>query len=516
MEPHPGSLPASPNLDHLKKQAKRLLRDARAGKTDAVRRFLETLPAMRSLDAASLAQHDLKLHDAQSVVAREAGFRSWTELKLYVVWTATEKAERLATWLRWAFDGNARERGLATRTLRENPSLLSGDPWLACVIGDEARLAAALARDPEFAHRPGGPLAMPPLVAVTQSRLIQEDGFEAGLLACARLLLRHGADVNAAWTDPRFPDSPLSALYGAAGKTHHIGMTRLLLEAGADPNDGESLYHSVEDADETCTRLLLGAGARVEGSNALGRVLDYDRLDRLELLLERGGATEARPWLHHAILRGRSLAHLRALVEAGASLTIRDDSGVDLLHFALRHGRRDVVEMLRAAGIDAPLSQEERFVAACACGDEPAARAILERVPDVVARLDEAQLKTLPQLADLGEMAAVRTMLALGWPRDIKAAWDATALNLAVFRGDAAMADLLLASGADWRTPHGFGDNAIGTLSFASRADDIDPSAPRDFLGCARVLLNHGVPRAQMRRYGFAPEITTLLEDGAG
>ena len=59
----------------------------------------------------------------------------------------------------------------------------------------------------------------------------------------------------------------------------------------------------------------------------------------------------------------------------------------------------------------------------------------------------------------------------LGWPREVKAAWDATALNLAVYRGDAQMAELLLESGADWQTRHGYGSNVVGTLSYASQND---------------------------------------------
>ena len=97
--------------------------------------------------------------------------------------------------------------------LDEEPALVSGDPWLACVVGDVARIERALAADPGFANRPGGPLAMPPLAAVSSSRLIREPGFEEPLLASAQLLIAHGAEVNGRWVDPRFPNDPLSVLY---------------------------------------------------------------------------------------------------------------------------------------------------------------------------------------------------------------------------------------------------------------------------------------------------------------
>lgn len=499
------TLPASPDLSHLKKQAKQLLRAAAAGDAAALGRFAAALPAQPPLAA-------LRLHDAQSVLAREHGFRSWTELKRYVEWKRTDLAARLKAWLAWVYEGNARERRLAIRMLAEQPDVFASDPWLACAAGDEAAVRRALSDDAAWVNRPGGALGMPPLVAVTHSGLIREEGFAPRLLACAGLLLRHGADVDARWTDPNWPDWPFSALYGAAGRTHHAGMTELLLAAGANPDDNESLYHSVEASDSACTRLLLVAGARVTGTNAIAHVLDYDKLEDLQLMLRHGGDPNERPWLHHAILRGRSLAHVQALVEAGADLRARDGEGISLYRWAQARGRLDVVGMLRAAGIEEPLTQEEEFVAACTRGDDAAARAILERLPDIVARLSPGQLQIMPELAGLGAHAAVRTMLALGWPREVKAGWDATALNLAVFQGDAAMARLLLTAGADWRTPHGYGDTVLGTLSFASQADGVGEPAPRDYPGCARALVEHGVPLAELRRYRFSPEVADYLE----
>jgi ankyrin repeat protein len=504
-------LPASPDLSHLRKQAKRLLREALAGKAAALGRFIEALPAFRGTGLASPPGDTLKLHDAQSVIAREYGFKSWTELKRYVEWKRIDRTERLKTWLRWAYEGNARERGLAVRMLHEEPDFFSGDAWLACAIGDEAKIRGVLASDPGWANLPGGPLGMPPLVAVTHSLLILEDGFESKLLAGAKLLLDHGADVNGSWTDPRWPQSPLLALFGAAGRTHHAGMTKLLVEAGANLDDNESLYHSVESRGSTCTRLLLDAGAKVAGTNAIARAIDYGKLDDLKLMLQRGGDAKERDWIHHAILRGRPLEHIRTLVDAGADLRASNRDGISLYRWAQRFGRTDVVELLREVGIEEALTDEERFVAACTQGDEPAARAILDREPDVTLRLSAKQLQALPELADIGDLRAVQTMLDLGWPREVKAAWDTTALNLAVYRGDARMAELLLKNGADWKTKHGYGSNVIGTLSYASQSDPEDPAAPRDYVGCARVIMARGVPLSEFRRHVFSAEVTEYL-----
>ena len=69
-------------------------------------------------------------------------------------------------------------------------------------------------------------------------------------------------------------------------------MTALLLEAGANPDDDESVYHATETADHTCLRLLLAAGARVEGTNALAHALDTEDPAKVRLLLEHDAGSE--------------------------------------------------------------------------------------------------------------------------------------------------------------------------------------------------------------------------------
>jgi len=66
-------LPAKPNLEHLKKQAKDLLRECQQGDAAAIVRFREF-----SVGASP------KLADAQHVIARDYGFATWTKLKEHV------------------------------------------------------------------------------------------------------------------------------------------------------------------------------------------------------------------------------------------------------------------------------------------------------------------------------------------------------------------------------------------------------------------------------------------------
>jgi hypothetical protein len=77
-------LPQRPNLEYLKKQAKELLRLYEAGDAAAFARFRNFLPAAEGKEDAAIAALGLKLHDAQSCVAREYGLPSWRDLRNYV------------------------------------------------------------------------------------------------------------------------------------------------------------------------------------------------------------------------------------------------------------------------------------------------------------------------------------------------------------------------------------------------------------------------------------------------
>lgn len=497
------SLPNNPNLDHLKRQAKTLLADLRSGKPEAVQRFQTSLPAAVGKDAERLA--GLRLHDAQSCIAREYGFVSWGDLSTFVDRARARLSDEVTVATKFAHLAYAGgiTKGLDKPQPAQAAQILSLlkefgplDPWIACAAGEATIVREAIDRDTTWISRSGGPLTLPPLVAAAHSRLVHLPEHKPGIHATIRLLLDAGADPNQSvlgrWP-PEADGSPsqhrLSALYGAAGVNHDPLLTRMLLDAGANPNDNESLYHSIEAGDPELVQLLLDAGAIVQGTNALYHALDYDDLDTFMLLLTHTKTVDEPsmgPLLHWAIKRRRSVGHVQAILDAGGTT----DGASALAH---RCGLVDVAALLGSTAQELQ-GDADRFVAACARADGDEARRLKKRHPRFPAALDETQLKILPELAASGCHDAVTLMVELGWPLDIRGGeWSASALNQAVFRGDARLASTLLEHGSTWTEDHGFGDNACGTLSWASINR---PEPDGDWVGCARALVANGMPAA--------------------
>ncbi|WP_233828771.1 ankyrin repeat domain-containing protein [Paraburkholderia sp. ZP32-5] len=543
-------LPAQAHPDHLKKQAKELLRLYRAGNATAIARFIQYLPAAAHRTVEDVKALALRLHDAQSCIAREYGFVSWADLTAYADASAfahREQAALIRRWLGLVYGADvtgtyaASRPRVAVKLLLDHPDLVERDPYVACAAGYWKTMSRAIAADPGWVNQPGGALRLPPLVAVTHSSLVQIPEFAARLRECARALVDAGADPNqqigsrlppASLSAPDMTE-PLSTLYGAAGVVRDPALTEMLLNAGAEPNDGESLYHSLENPD--CTRLLLQHGARVTGSNALWRALDMPDATALELLLGHGGnANESSPeglkvWgtpLLRAIALHRSPHHIAALIAAGADVKASTAAGVSAYRLAMQVGLVEIAAQLRAAGAEETLTAAEQFVSACALADAKQARRIQTEHPDLPRALPGDRLRLLPDAAAWGSTAAVKTMVELGWPLDVRGGdWDATALNHSVFRGDVDLTAFLLEHGASWRETQGFGSDALGTLAWASQNEPSVAGSP-DWAGCARVLIRHGVPKAERdpehedrvlidgRRMSFSGEVTEVLVEG--
>src|SRR5689334_3009558 len=101
------------NLEQQRKRAKDLLRAVRAGDAVARRRVADAV-ALPAEDAVTM-----KLADAQFVIARELGFRSWPDLRTHVV---TQAAAREAI----TQPGPAVDAGLPTLHVRCGSDIQGG------------------------------------------------------------------------------------------------------------------------------------------------------------------------------------------------------------------------------------------------------------------------------------------------------------------------------------------------------------------------------------------------------
>ncbi len=77
-------LPARPNLEHLRTQAKTLLAKLREGDADAAQTLIRYLPAASALSPMQVRAHGFRLADAQAAIACKSGFAAWPGLAHHV------------------------------------------------------------------------------------------------------------------------------------------------------------------------------------------------------------------------------------------------------------------------------------------------------------------------------------------------------------------------------------------------------------------------------------------------
>ncbi len=217
-----------------------------------------------------------------------------------------DRAERLVAA---ALDGRD---DVAERLLAADPSLARAGLGAALVLGDADAVAEALDAAPDLVRREVAGTGKKPLSCACHSAFLRPASPRApGVRRTIALLLDRGADPNETF---RNEYGDMSVLYGAAGVAHDPEATRLLLARGADPDDGESVYHATEADDTTCLEILLDHGATVRGTNALGIARGDAR--KMRILLERG---DLRPEdLGGALLMTDRDAVAELLIEHGA------------------------------------------------------------------------------------------------------------------------------------------------------------------------------------------------------
>lgn len=494
------------NLEYYRKQAKSLLKAVKSGDRDAAERLARHVTRFSQSGFAGVA-----LHDAHLAIAREQGFASWPRFKEFLAQSTLDFQSLLTAFVDAALSDSRR----AETMLADHPELAGSGFYPALVLGDVERVEQALREAPELVRTKGGPREWEPLLYVCFSRFARGGSSRsAGLVAAAQALLRAGADPNASYIHEDWPNSPLSSLYGATGLNNNPALGLALLQAGATPNDGESLYHSIEHADLACVKLLLKNGASLKGANALKHMLDREDREGLLLLLAAGADPNevnerGERALHWAIWRGRSAAVIEALLDAGAALDAQRNDGRTPYALAVQSGQTAVAKLLESRGANTELSPLDRFIGSCESADAGELDRLLREAP-VIASFPESE-RLLTDLAMSHRTGAVRALLAAGMPVDARAANGATALHWACWKGYADLAKLLLDHGASLTAED---DEFHGTPPgwFGHGAQNCCENGG-DYAEVARVLIGAGATIPAVDMPTGRPDVDAVLRE---
>jgi hypothetical protein len=327
-------LPPHSSLDHLKYQAKDLMRQHSAREIGCAQRLREFHPKFQGATDAEIFAAELRLSDAQLAIARERGFAGWTRLKRHLEKPAI--ADQLT---------RPHHERIEDATFRHAVDLLDK--------GDAAGLRDLLAQHPALVRKHvlfegGNYFRDPTLLEFIAENPVRHGVLPAKIVEVAKMILNAApapAAVNSALElvatgrVPREqnvqkrlievlceyganPDGaiPGAALHGETGAVHALleqGARLSLPVAAALGLDSEFLN-------------LLPAATAEERHLALALASQYGRADIVRALLDAGedpnrynpGHSHSTP-LHQAALQG-DRETVRLLVERGARLEMRD------------------------------------------------------------------------------------------------------------------------------------------------------------------------------------------------
>ena len=358
------TLPPSPSLAQLKKQAKTLLKTHRAGSAEAVSRLRASVARLADASDAEIENTKFALHDARFAIACEYGFDHWQALEAHVSGTSDETPTGIEAYFQ-AVRANDLDR--VQEILEVEPALvhqrvadLSAEPWAPADPGDRQSNTAL--------H----------WAAVRGWR-------KAALAPLAQILIDYGADVDAMGYNGNKGVAPTVVLAAWEGD---FDVLRVLLESGADPNRPASaesaLYCAIEHTDldapdpnkvslllehgaehDVFTAAMTGATDLVDellddydplierrslkrGRTPLEEAVNYGRWETAERLVERGAVIS----IQAAAAMGRTDLMTGMLDDDLGQLEARDDTLETPLLMAARHGRVAAIELLLKRGAD--------------------------------------------------------------------------------------------------------------------------------------------------------------------
>ncbi|MBV8552145.1 MAG: ankyrin repeat domain-containing protein [Acidobacteriaceae bacterium] len=314
-----------PDLEQLKRQAKKLLNAFKAGDSAAVD---EVNAHYDSAQAATFA-----LHDAQLVIARSYGFDSWPKLKAYVDGVSIR---RLVEAVRAGHVERVRAMLQARTELAD----------MTVSYGDEHRAIhyAVMHRRPEIA------------------RLLMQKG------ANARAGIHPHRDATSAWTLARERGyEEIVAIIEEEEERRAKPVPPRATGPAPEPKD-EVERVAVANGDLSWLRVRLAEGkltnhVRWDDGGVLTVAVRNNRIDALEFLLECGFDPDERvssgegdwiaysqgyPLWYSAALARSDMAKL--LLDRGANPNVHVDSSGSAVYSAYSHKQWQLVELLRERG----------------------------------------------------------------------------------------------------------------------------------------------------------------------
>jgi ankyrin repeat protein len=431
-------LPARPDLDQYRTQAKDLVKAWKAGDPPALARIRAHHPRLGALDDGALRRAAFRLADAQWVIAREHGDESWPAFAARVAGAAGPKA---TPPLRLAEDAVVRgdAEALAAVLREHGESLRRGVPstWWGGLSPSypEADARAIVAREHFFEHwdafaafdaaqrRPGSPIArfeaaVDAIVTgdeATLTRLLREDPG----LARARSPRTHHATllhyVGANGVEGFRQRSPKNAVRIAA----------ILLDAGADIDATAGMYGGGSQ-----TLGLIATSIHPVTAGVLEDLLAFFLQRGAAVGPARGGAAWSR-LINDCHANGRPAAAEYLAARAEGPLDLEAAAGVGRLDLVERHFGPDGM----LTGDATPEQRRDGFTWACEYGRTPVVAFLLRHGEDAAAKLPRHHGQTGLHWAAWGAHDdTVRVLLEAGAPVDARDdRFDGTALGWALY-----------------------------------------------------------------------------------
>jgi hypothetical protein len=349
-------LPSNPDLDHLKHQAKDLIRSQAARTPQAAQRIREFHPRFAKASDDEIFAASFPLHDAQLTIARERGFPTWARLKRRV-----EKPVR------------SDDLSLPHQERIEDPIFRRAVDLLDA--GDAGRLQAHLNAHPDLIDQHvlfegGNYFRNPTLLEFIAENPIRRGTLPANIAAVARVILDAGAKNDQTALDNALElvcsgcvprqcgvQNPLIDLLCAYGANANKAMPAAFGEFEAVHaliRNGAQMTLPVAAAlgriDDVRSRLPIASSGQRHRALALSS--QFGNIEIVRILLDAGedpnrynpvGCHAHSTPLHQAALAGHSDV-VRLLVERGARLDLKDTIWDATPAGWANHGRQTEIE----------------------------------------------------------------------------------------------------------------------------------------------------------------------------